>query len=69
MQFAELLTRALGHLNLPARSVIGTCIYHVDGHELEQTIELAKSGRREAALDVVHSDRGKEIRVFRQSSG
>lgn len=33
-QFADLLQRALSHLNLPARSVIGTCIYFDGDREI-----------------------------------
>ena len=34
MQFADLLQRALAHLNLPARAIMGTCIYFNDDREI-----------------------------------
>jgi hypothetical protein len=34
MQFAELLQNVLSYLGLPARAVVGTCIYYVDGKEV-----------------------------------
>jgi hypothetical protein len=34
VQFADLLQRALAHLNLPARSVVGEAIYYSDGREI-----------------------------------
>jgi hypothetical protein len=34
MQFADLLQRALDHLQLPARSVIGVCFYFEGGREI-----------------------------------
>jgi hypothetical protein len=34
MQFADLLHRALRHLHLPARAVLGKCIYYLDNREI-----------------------------------
>ena len=34
MQFADLLHRALRHLHLPARAVLGKCIYYLDSREI-----------------------------------
>ncbi len=34
IQFAALLQRALAHLGLPARTVVGWAIYYSDGHEI-----------------------------------